>query len=165
MGVAPNTTRFIISTSLFKIWRLNRFLVAVEHAHKSQDVEVVGSQRGSTVVVEAIVIQVRDELAEPEVLQAAGAVQVEGVELEDPKLHALAFELNHLHGDGLLEVFDVSSVEAVSAAGSNSESFQHRAALELVVGDGGVVQILHVEVRVMQQDRVWVRELVVRIDG
>lgn len=143
-----------------KIERLNRYLVAVEHAHKSQDVEVVGSQSWSSVVVETIVVQVGDGLPEPEVLRATGAVQIECVELEDPELHSLAFELNDLHSDGLLEVFDVSSVKAVGSTGSNGESLEHRSAFKLVVSHGSVIQILHVKVRIMQHDRVRVRELV-----
>lgn len=127
-----------------KTERLNRFLVAVKHAHKSQNIEVVGSERWSAVVVEAVIVQLRDGIAEPKVLQAAGAVQVECVELEDSKLHSLAFELNNLHSNGLIEVFDVLSVETMRAAGGDSESLQHRSALDLVVSHGSVEQIAHI---------------------
>lgn len=139
-------------------------LLAIEHVHESEDIKVVGRQSWSTVVVVAVVVQLHCRLATPIVLHSVLRVQIESVQLENSELDSLAVKLNDLNGDRSFELLHFSAVKTLSSAGGNSEGFEYRSAFELIFRDRGLEDIFNVEVRVVQQDGVWMRERTRRFD-
>lgn len=116
-------------------------------------------------MVAALLVEMHLGLAEPEIPDAVRVVQVKRVELEDSELNAFALELHDLHHNRLLQLLHVLPVEALSTTGGHGEAFEDRSTLELVGCDGRLEEVLHVQVRVMQQDGVRVGESVRRLDG